>query len=297
MSFLDWFGDSSSDPTADYYNEEGIPQITVEGYGAVDPYNDAQANEMVYDDYGSYAPGESVSYAPEYTDWYNADYSNQGYNNAAEASDMVYDDYGSYAPGETAASAESAASGGYGLTGGYETADGVYDQYGNKVATWNPQTGGYTTSTGEPYRPANYTGSTAAGGAVVPRTTQQPSMQPRTGGVQQGGMQQGGMQQGGGQQGGGSNDLLNTLAGIAAVGGIGALLGSLFTHKATSNVQASPVSMPGATITPTQLNTPTTAPGQVMGTPAPQALPRPTGLGTLITPQQISLPGPVVPTR
>jgi len=91
------------------------------------------------------------------------------------------------------------------------------------------------------------------------------------------------------------SSLLNNAGPLLLAGGAGLLLSQLLGGKSSGGGQTvNPVAFPSSNLSPTQLVNPGPNPGSVMGTPV---APANTGLGSLITPQQITLPqGPVAPT-
>jgi hypothetical protein len=100
----------------------------------------------------------------------------------------------------------------------------------------------------------------------------------------------GGLFGGGGGGGGGFGDILGTLGGLALVGGVGALLGSMLSNKSGGGGGTpSPISMPGSTLTPTKLATPGMNPGYAMGASvAPVMGSTTSNLGKLISPGAIA---------
>ena len=167
------------------YNSEGIPQIVIGGYGDGEydslgnqpnggltfSNNYAESNDLYYDDYGNYAPGESVSSLPDYQTWYDQaasqptyDYSlGYGFGGSGGGYDTAtgsYDQYGNQIAAWNPSSGQYEMANGQAYTGGmggifgstgggYDTAEGSYDQFGNKLASWNAVTGQYETPSGE----------------------------------------------------------------------------------------------------------------------------------------------------
>jgi hypothetical protein len=166
---------------------------------------------------------------------------------------------------------------------GYEPSQGGY--YGGGDA--DAQEGGFYGG-GPNERPMPGYGQpqqTRGYGQQQPQQRQQPGQPQQNRGLL-GGLFGGG---GGGGGGGGFGDILGTLGGLALVGGVGALLGSMLSNKSSGGGTPSPISMPGSNLTPTKLASPGMNPGYAMGASAAPVMGSTTSnLGKLISPGAIA---------